>query len=266
MNPKPGVKNLGAPKPRYDDRIVSFIDILGFSNTIERSDNRNLPSIKSLLDRAFLWSSPKLTDRSLNVLSLSDAVIRARRYGYASFFSEIFVLATIIGWYVSEGYCVRGGVSHGPTYVDSKRNQIVGPALIRAYRLESRCAVYPRVIIDPATLEEYKNNHSMWGHADYDEDAGYVYGCLRKDSDGYYFIDMIRALSSGELLYKKNGRWYDDLPKLVRRQRTLIVKNLANSASPSGHTSNIQEKYMWLKKYHNTSIRELGPKYQRYRI
>lgn len=79
-------------------------------------------------------------------------------------------------------YLVRGGIVRGNLY--HQEGKIVGPALIKAYKLERDKAVYPRIIIEPtitkkaleaappindifkrlvrATDDEYFMVHSLW--------------------------------------------------------------------------------------------------------
>jgi hypothetical protein len=77
-----------------------------------------------------------------------------------SFFSDSFVCSMpsefasrlcnrashIIRDFLSEGFLVRGGLSAGELY---HKDQIVfGPAPLRAYEIENKEAIFPRVLID----------------------------------------------------------------------------------------------------------------------
>ena len=53
------------------------------------------------------------------------------------------------------GCLLRGGISFGELHLG--KNSILGPALIRAYEIESSEAIYPRVIIDSSLEMLFKN-------------------------------------------------------------------------------------------------------------
>ncbi len=45
------------------------------------------------------------------------------------------------------GILVRGGISIGPTF--HQRGILYGSGLLKAYEIESKIAIYPRIVIDP---------------------------------------------------------------------------------------------------------------------
>lgn len=59
----------------------------------------------------------------------------------------------------SGGILIRGAISKGTMHIDD--NIILGDALIRAYSLESSCAIYPRIIIDKNTIPLVNPNNVM---------------------------------------------------------------------------------------------------------
>ncbi len=59
----------------------------------------------------------------------------------------------------SGGILFRGAISKGTMHIDE--NIILGDALIRAYSLESSCAIFPRIIIDKNTISIGNPNSSM---------------------------------------------------------------------------------------------------------
>lgn len=95
------------PHQKYEDRLVAFIDVLGFSNMVSAtaSDEKRLQQLL------------------LGVMEMVDNDI-----------------------------LVRGGIARGQLIHD--RTMVVGPAMVRAYQLESKEAKYPRIIIEKDLKEQ----------------------------------------------------------------------------------------------------------------
>lgn len=61
-------------------------------------------------------------------------------------------LNTALTWFftmLSQGYCIRGGISFGKIYHDKDKNRILGSGLNKAFNLEG-VADFPRIIVDDA--------------------------------------------------------------------------------------------------------------------
>jgi hypothetical protein len=48
---------------------------------------------------------------------------------------------------------LRGGISYGNSFIDLVKVRVIGPAYIKAYKLEENHAKWPRVILDPALIQ-----------------------------------------------------------------------------------------------------------------
>jgi hypothetical protein len=62
---------------------------------------------------------------------------------------------SILLW-VEHSLIIRGGITRG-NLVHIENGPLFGPAMNRAYFLESKCAKHPRVIIDPECLGAYRS-------------------------------------------------------------------------------------------------------------
>lgn len=103
------------------------------------------------------------------------------------------------------GFLLRGGATVGP--VHHKRGVVFGKAMVEAHKLESRHAIYPRVIVSRKLYSQAKpvpRSH-----------------VLLKDDDGIthlnYFTSMV--LRSGEVEASR-GEWLD-------RARRTVEENVA---------------------------------------
>jgi hypothetical protein len=103
---------------------------------------KTLADQKEMSDR----SKTRITTFSDNVV-LSHSLERQR--------SLIFLLGMIQVGAAMEGHLVRGGLTAGQIFHTDKA--VFGPALNRAYELESKIAVFPRIVVDPEWLHLFKD-------------------------------------------------------------------------------------------------------------
>ena len=131
---------------------------------------------------------------------------------------------------------IRGAVTIGDIYVNrtDEKATVFGKALNEAYRLESKKAKYPRIIVDESVLEaiptEYKNDLLK-----------------QDDSDGYYFINYLNCKS--EMWQQNQGKHY--LTFLTRHKK--VCENLLEKGKQE-KDEGLLEKGIWLKNYHNKHI------------
>jgi hypothetical protein len=131
----------------YEDRLLAFVDILGFSNLIDAtiSDASKAESILNLLT-SLNDSCAKFQSGDMSVTVFSDTICISYHNppNLASFCCGLSLVATSL---LGRGYVIRGALVRGLLY--HKGNIIFGPCLIRAHSLEQRLAIFPRIIIDP---------------------------------------------------------------------------------------------------------------------
>jgi hypothetical protein len=95
---------------------------------------------------------------------------------------------------LAAGHPIRGAIDVG-IGMDITKNEIYGPALSRAYTLESRIAKYPRIVIGNELINYLKqlNNQTQTDLTSQTSKqiAGYCLNCLEKDDDGYPILDYL---------------------------------------------------------------------------
>lgn len=131
------------------------------------------------------------------------------------------------------GVFFRGAIARGGLYHND--NMCFGPALIGAYELESKNAIYPSVILDNKLIQEAINieaNSDLSGNTK--EDAKKYYNLVTKiDNDGFRYIDFM----------SHPGEFDDGDPyiRMLEKIYETVNKNVNNS------DSSIKQKYLWLK-------------------
>ncbi len=95
---------------------------------------------------------------------------------------------------LSNGHAIRGGIDLGIATEPSKR-EIYGPALARAYHLESRIAKYPRIILGSELISYLKIGVKKAGDDIFEQAQDKISNnCLEliaQDIDGYAFLDYL---------------------------------------------------------------------------
>lgn len=245
---------------QYEPAIVTFLDVLGFRDLVHGGDADAVDAKLRAVER-FTRPSASIDaadpEESFDplVFQFSDAIVRIRRTRtkwnrerpIGLLFHELLDLVHAQGELVNHGVLIRGGVTYGPVYTSEAR--VFGPAVVAAYELESRFALYPRIVVDPALLKAFQNDDLLKAaHHDLESEAEYIRKLVRRGDDGIWHVDYLRAVET-EL---------DDIalyPEFLMSHRRLIIEGAKRFAGLSSPLS----KYMWLASYHNARIGELPP-------
>ncbi len=229
----------------YQKAIVTFIDILGFGDLVKQSD---AVSINKVLDVIQKETSDE--DDHTEVISFSDSIVRIRKietkenkeFPMGLLYQELISLVHAQGKLIDFNLIIRGGVSVGDIYTSGGR--VFGPGLVQAYELESKYALYPRIIIDPRLIQEHKANKLLKAKWHNVEDEQEIIGeLLRHGDDGMWFIDYVAALE-GEL------DEHEMYPIFLRRHREVILAG----AQKHSQLNAILRKFVWMAHYHNQVV------------
>jgi len=109
-------------------------------------------------------SSDWTVQKGLQVSVFSDSIAIS---GEPSRFRDVWWTA---GWLQADllydGVLLRGGISVGDTH--HSNGILYGDGMLRAYRIESSAAVYPRIVIDPCLLGQVMDRESRFFARDFD--------------------------------------------------------------------------------------------------
>ena len=204
----------------YEERITCFIDLLGFKSAIDQSLEQNeirdalyknihdLTSAK-LLKQVYGDIPVFLLDKEASIKAARDVIKDDLIQKYSNKFpltitqfSDSFVLSCpsdnshscalllkcvyIIHLicYFNLGMMVRGGISIGKL-VHEENGALFGPAMNEAYALESKSAIYPRVVASSKAFECLSN--SLVEHTIMDP--------FKTAFDGHNVFDLISIFS-----------------------------------------------------------------------
>ncbi|HVC09022.1 MAG TPA: hypothetical protein VNH15_03685 [Elusimicrobiota bacterium] len=224
----------------YDDRIVCFLDVLGFREHIHKtigvSGNDNVDRISEIveaiqeagqileIDQQKIFSPKRITQFSDSIVISFPA---DKESGVYHAIEEILWVQMS---FLKRDMLCRGAIARGKLMHGS--DVLFGPAMVDAYMLESKAANYPRVILDQAIIDAGAAAHSMH-HGSEDEREG-IMRFLSKDGDGMYYIDYISKARS-------ECDSPEEHPAYLLKLRKIIVHGVQNQ-DPS-----VRVKYLWLK-------------------
>lgn len=229
----------------YEERIIAFIDILGFRNLVNETVE------KDFVNQAKLTSLVK----ALNLINEEfESLIRAGELPYSfmiTYFSDSIVLSlpkvNTVGLLsvfevlkriqiklVNFEILLRGGIVVGK--VIHQPNFILGPAMIEAYDLESKSALYPRITIDPDIMEILVRQSEMTDEL-YSVKEFDFHKTFEADFDNTYYIDYF-----SDVTYYLDDQ---DVKNYYQKLRQLIKKGVKRK------NIGIRMKYMWMLKKFN---------------
>ncbi len=239
----------------YRFGVVTFLDILGFKELIGNRKPDEIAQIVDLVQRFAAETDEDIAKKFgddanfTKAVSFSDSVIRFRpadgRYQDGTLFHELNSLVHAQADLANLGVFVRGGVAIGDFHLDGCA--LFGPAMVRAYELESFYAIFPRIIVAPEALVCFREDPRLRAdHHDLADEIHYLKKLLRRSDDGLWFVDYLKSI-----LPEMDEP--DEYPDLVSSHRELIIER----ARASEKSPKVLHKYLWLANYHNTVCREM---------
>lgn len=201
--------------------IVAFVDILGFSNMVKSDCENKSDSIKYFeVLREINKETQKIGD--CNITQFSDSVIFSLPLSQDNYIKMTEILAEYQRKLLYHNIICRGAVAYGKHYKED--DFMFSQALIEAYQLESKDAIYPRIIISKNLLEYFRPTI---------QNPPY----LVQEKDGFYFVDYLSAASKEF-----------SLKCLEEFNRSVHTQSL-----------NVKEKYYWLYKYWEFKFKDTLP-------
>jgi hypothetical protein len=243
---------------KYEQRIVAFIDILGWQQIIQQSEadeelTKKLGVTINSIQGLTAWkdwmknnSDNQPLPNDLQISHFSDSVIISVLCDPLSQDTLLFELRSLVSNLLMLGYLVRGGISIGSLI--HRGSMVYGSALIKAYELESNKAngaIVPRIVLDQKLSESWGQGSQL-----VDGISGAVMGFQknwRLDIDGKRFFDYLQPFP-----YNSAHKPNSDLMKVfLNPVRELILSNLS-TIQPFG----VLLKYIWLANYFNSILDE----------
>lgn len=202
---------------------VAFIDLLGVSQKIESKSQWGLDSIwlfyQHIKNEILKYNNTKIRIFSDNILICEEIDENNPQQAIKNVLDFIQVIEEsqlLLG-----SMFVRGGFTIGDLHFEE--NFVYGEALLKAYELESKHAIYPRVVIDKSVIEI----------------VGLVKTSIELDKDNQYFCNFL------QVLINRRKSMYET--KLSRFRGNILTNIKSNNTNP-----NVINKMEWMVNYYNS--------------
>ena len=227
-------------KYQYETEFAAaaFIDVLGTSEAIKEDADRSLneihlaydDAVKELKMRCPAWVKEfKVNIFSDNIL-LSCKAVKGEEI--KAFYAIIYFSALLQISMWTHNLLVRGGISWGSFFSDE--TMVWGKALLKAYNLESKAAVYPRIVVEPEIADIIMECRSK-------SQEGLL---LSGDFDGMYYVDPF-GIEGGQAKLVLLEQFLDD-------NKVRLEKSKGNPR--------VHQKHSWLQRYFCEKYREINGK------
>lgn len=229
---------------RYGQVLLTYIDILGFKEMVDKSDCEKIHEILS--NFYYITKEEESFKKSLQfkIISFSDTSLRCYKMREVPIGLLLFELANI-GMIqcllLGRGNFMRGCIHAGLFY--ASRNVFYGPALIEAYNLESKDVNYPMIALSPKISQIMKEKavfsieHSILIKDDYEDIVNVLF-----KRNGLHYLDYLKVAL--RMVNKET------IPGLILMHKELIKKKLIEYSS----NPRVLPKYEWLAEYHNSFL------------
>lgn len=164
-------------------RVVAFVDILGFRAEVIRAGPRServqelLGILKGLQDYG-VHLSEAASERE--VTAFSDCIVISEPATDDAYFTIVQLASHLATELLFRGMACRGGIAKG--WLHHSDGVVFGEALVKAYELESKMAVYPRVVLDFHVAQQL---------IPFSLDTPWI----RHDVDGIWYVNMFNNLA-----------------------------------------------------------------------
>lgn len=229
----------------YENRLICFFDLLGFTAAIKQAENepKILEALFSIfsefknggLEMALYGAIPFLDENGLKTCEQiygSELMNKVdQSYGLvATQFSDSFVISAPANnpgacdlllraiqivhfqFFFSIGMLMRGGIALG-NVVHERGGALFGPAMIEAYELENKHAVYSRVVVSKEASEFMKDSLGTF----------YLSGAFFIGFDGFTTFDLVSALLHSARFKSRKSE--------IEKQLDAVEKDILENAS-----------------------------------
>jgi hypothetical protein len=181
------------------------------------------------------------SDLILRITPLGEGPIQFR----TAMMNECLILAAIqYELFLSSGILLRGGMCIGDLYYE--KDIVFGPALVKAYELETNLAVFPRIVVDAKSCLLHGTEEHTPPQFDF-----YV----QHGDDGAYFIDYLHYSYVDMFV---TSQFKTDETRLLKQHKMQVETKLIEYATKDYR---IKQKGLWLALYHNSVIGRLVREY-----
>ena len=201
---------------------VVFVDLLGVTQKIEKESQWALDWVclfyKTITQKIEKHQNVKFKIFSDNILICKEIEEADPEQVVVEIFEILDEMEELM--FTAQALFIRGAVVVGDLHFSE--NFVYGKALVNAYQLESKLAIYPRVIVDKSALELIKGEKLP----------------VVQDKDGQYFYDYIQFC-----IVENKVDWL----RKIKTFKFNILLNINNNST----SLSVLNKMEWAVNYYN---------------
>lgn len=220
---------------RPQRHVIAYLDMLGTTTKITQDDDyMHLYQLYTIYNSAVQLSENEMLRKSqygkIITKIFSDNIIMAIPLNSDNDIEDIYHLIEFTGIFqnyasVLYRWPVRGGITIGELFLD--KVMVWGKGLVRAYNLEDKIAIFPRIVIDQSIIHMIGNNNNY----------------IRRDIDGWFFLDFLNFM-------RHTDQHGNDIFALTAKQG--FAKQLKEIRNKDGiYQERPYQKLQWYKNYLN---------------
>ena len=231
----------------YEQKVVGFVDILGFAELVQRADCDSELRAKVMQALEQVRAATELgrpTEIEFQAQYFSDSLIVSSQHSPKGLWHLLLSLDALAWNLLQQNILVRGAVTIGGIFHDERL--VFGVGVNKAYHLESNVAKVPRIILGQdafAAVENFAANGSTW--------ATYRDSRIRRDSDGVYFLNFLCELGCFNRQESTDPNAIDHPLEITGRS---IQSILQQSIDTTLDRPDIYAKIEWLARYWNDEV------------
>ena len=227
---------------QYYKSIFAFLDLLGVKEYIKKDNGEFLKKLGNIYDSTLRIYKPLCqTQHKPNIQAkiFSDNIVFECKVengdGFQEFMEVAFITAVFQEELFRNNLLLRGSITIGDSFLDDVF--VFGKALSEAYLLESKIALYPRVIISKELKNIVLPNITNTSAA--------AYMCV-EDRDGEHYVDYLS--SSGK---SNNSR----IPIILE-----AIEYNNNELKREDYDSKTKQKLLWHNDYMQRKLNQFQNK------
>lgn len=259
---------------KYKKAIVFFIDILGiktitdfktlykintiFHDSLTKYQEENLPHT------AYNRIVHTFSDCAYIIYDFKDNIDVSRKNIAKLMRVALYNTEALINTFLLHGFICRGGVTYGNVYYEKERSLFFGSAINKAYLLESKKAIYPRILVDKMLVKHInKLEHDLLNDAlnnncpkIFIDNYKLVNGeILKKDTDNLYYLNYFNKLQQGHNFTEKN-ELIASVKNIINTSINDIKRKLEVTTNQKSidELNKILQKYTWLETFLEDSL------------
>ena len=261
------------PPSQYVNKLIAFVDIIGFKNIIDRQGERAISMIVDGIENALnsyreRFEGPSPTSHDITgrrILEIndptyylqSDSIVFTMEDNENNLIRFLSAISHLQKAFIENRMFVRGGITKGEifekiTLVNGKGKElrekgsiVFGPGINEAVKLEAQVANWPRIVLAKELVEVNLKEKIDWAKSQSQVTHLCRNPSVLRDNKGEYFLDYLSITAFPP--FKT-----DDF---LRTHKDRMLEEFRNAEElEAAEKYKVKGKYLSLSEYHNFII------------